>query len=105
MTQGNVWDKKRKAQEDQHFEDENRRAIERLLAKKQGKISPVSGQALKEITFRGIRVDFCPHSGGIWLDAGELEKLAQSSVQDASAAGEKPWPAGLLGMLREKLPK
>jgi Zn-finger nucleic acid-binding protein len=32
----------------------------------------------------GVEIDYCPASGGIWLDAGELETL----LGNADAAGE-----------------
>jgi Zn-finger nucleic acid-binding protein len=28
------------------------------------------------VAFRGIRIDRCSNCGGVWLDNGELEKLA-----------------------------
>lgn len=37
---------------------------------------PKCGGALNEVTFRGIRIDRCSSCSGVWLDEGELEKLA-----------------------------
>jgi uncharacterized protein len=37
---------------------------------------PKDGGFLKEVVFRGIRIDRCSTCGGVWLDNGELEKLA-----------------------------
>ena len=37
---------------------------------------PKCGNDLKEIPFRGVKIDRCFHCHGTWLDAGELEKLA-----------------------------
>jgi uncharacterized protein len=31
---------------------------------------------LREIDYRGIRIDKCFYCEGIWLDAGELEELS-----------------------------
>ena len=37
---------------------------------------PKCGGNLNEVVFRGIRIDRCSTCGGVWLDNGELEKLA-----------------------------
>jgi hypothetical protein len=37
---------------------------------------PKCGGNLYEVTFRGISIDRCGTCGGVWLDNGELEKLA-----------------------------
>lgn len=37
---------------------------------------PKCGGELNEIVFRGIKIDRCASCGGVWLDNGELEKLA-----------------------------
>ncbi len=39
-------------------------------------------QKLDERHSHGIEIDVCPKCGGVWLDRGELEKLAGSSSQD-----------------------
>ncbi len=42
--------------------------------------SPVANCRLREIRFHpqyDVVIDYCPVSGGIWLDAGELDKLKQ----------------------------
>ncbi len=42
--------------------------------------SPVANCRLREIRFHpqyDVVIDYCPLSGGIWLDAGELDKLKQ----------------------------
>lgn len=39
-------------------------------------ISPIDGKTpMQQLNYRGIEIDRCPVSGGVWLDAGELEKL------------------------------
>jgi Zn-finger nucleic acid-binding protein len=30
---------------------------------------------MREVTRRGVLIDVCPECRGVWLDAGELEKL------------------------------
>ena len=37
---------------------------------------------MQQIVRNGIEIDRCPVSGGVWLDAGELEKLL-TAVQQA----------------------
>jgi uncharacterized protein len=39
-------------------------------------VSPIDGKTpMQQIIRDGIEIDRCPVSGGVWLDAGELEKL------------------------------
>ena len=38
---------------------------------------PKCGQQLIEIDYKGIAVDKCSQCDGVWLDAGELEQVAQ----------------------------
>jgi hypothetical protein len=37
---------------------------------------PKCGTTLEEATIKGVTVDLCPACHGIFLDAGELEKIA-----------------------------
>lgn len=32
---------------------------------------------MKQVTKFGIVIDYCPKSGGVWLDKGEIEKLVE----------------------------
>ena len=82
------WDDRRRAQEEEYFQRRDREAIERLKARGTAKprLSPISGEAMTQKNIMGIVVDVCPTSGGVWLDAGELEqllKLAQTEAKDA----------------------
>jgi uncharacterized protein len=36
---------------------------------------PKDGFDLATQSHHGVQVDVCPHCGGLWLDAGELEEL------------------------------
>lgn len=47
--------------------------------------SPISGEAMKQVTRYGVEFDVCPTTGGIWLDKGELEKI-MAALQDSLAA-------------------
>lgn len=37
---------------------------------------PKCGRDLKEIAFRGVKIDKCTGCAGVWLDDGELETLS-----------------------------
>ncbi|MBX6377616.1 MAG: zf-TFIIB domain-containing protein [Clostridia bacterium] len=36
---------------------------------------PLCNVPMREVDRRGVRIDVCPECRGVWLDAGELEKL------------------------------
>lgn len=42
---------------------------------------PKCGQQLETITIKAVEVDRCFHCNGIWLDEGELEKLATTEAK------------------------
>ncbi len=46
---------------------------------------PKCGADLNEVTFRGIKIDRCLNCDGVWLDEGELDKLA--GEEDTSRIG------------------
>lgn len=37
---------------------------------------------MKQIVRNGITIDYCPKSGGVWLDKGELEKLIEYAKRE-----------------------
>ena len=41
---------------------------------------PKCGMELAEIDFRGVKIDKCTSCAGVWLDAGELEQVAQAEA-------------------------
>ena len=47
---------------------------------------PKCGDDLNEMAFRGINIDRCTNCDGVWLDHGELEKLA--GFEDKSIIGD-----------------
>ena len=77
----NSWDEMRRAKEEQFFEEQNKAALARLKSRgaNEQRISPVSGQPMVQKTISGVVVDVCPVTGGIWLDAGELEQLMKAA--------------------------
>jgi len=82
----NSFDDMRKAKEGSYFQKKNQEAIERL-AKKQAdsapRMSPISGKEMEQVAMNGVVIDRCKESGGIWLDAGELEQLLEISKDAA----------------------
>lgn len=43
---------------------------------------PVCSERMREIEKYGVTVDICPGCKGVWLDRGELEKLAKREDDD-----------------------
>jgi Zn-finger nucleic acid-binding protein len=37
---------------------------------------PKAGFDLSSSTYHGVQIETCPHCGGMWLDAGEVEAVA-----------------------------
>lgn len=75
------WDERRKAQEESYFEQANKEALARLARRKDqpARLSPATGAPMQQIALLGVVVDLCTNSGGVWLDAGELEQLTQAA--------------------------
>lgn len=80
-------DQRRKAAEEQFFEQQNKAALERLKERSEARKSPITGKPLKQQTYMGVTIDYCEDSKGIWLDAGELEQIIESSKKDSSYFG------------------
>ena len=38
---------------------------------------PKDGYDLASSSYHGVQIETCPHCGGMWLDAGELEAVAK----------------------------
>ncbi len=76
---GDTLKKKEKAEEDLYFAKQEKDK----LAKLRGQNAPVAqlglcprcGLALDETDHQGLKVDVCGKCKGLWLDAGELEKV------------------------------
>jgi Zn-finger nucleic acid-binding protein len=48
--------------------------------------SPVDPSVeMRKINKLGVEIEYCPKSGGVWLDKGELEKLIEIVEDRASA--------------------
>ena len=69
------FEKKRKLEEDkqkQLADAEKQKARELHFMK-----CPKCGMSLAEIDYRSLKIDKCTSCQGVWLDAGELESVAQ----------------------------
>ena len=86
----NSWDEMKKAKEDSYFERRNQEALERLRQKNSDKplMSPVTGKPMEKVALHGVVIDRCTESGGIWLDAGELEQIIASLKGGSGKEGE-----------------
>jgi Zn-finger nucleic acid-binding protein len=84
-----AWDERRRAQEEGYFERLNKEALARMARKQEGpaRPSPATGKPMQAITVMGTVLDQCVDSGGIWLDAGELEQLMHAA-KDSTASIE-----------------
>ena len=36
---------------------------------------PLDDTSMREVPRRGVKIDVCPECRGVWLDAGEMERL------------------------------
>ncbi len=102
MTSG--FDEMRRAKEESYFDRKNREALERLSQKShesQPRMSPVTGKPMIQEAFHGVVIDRCPDSGGIWLDAGELEEIYQALKQQDTAS-DSSWVTNFFQALSGK---
>lgn len=93
------WDEKRKAHEEQYFQKENELALKRLKGREQDakRLSPITGKQMEQVTLMGVVVDRCLDSGGIWLDAGELEQILSSSKDQSGSSWLSDFISSLSG--------
>ena len=80
-----IFDDRRRGLEEDYFRRQDREALERLRAKRaaeggperadEPRQCPLGHGPLAEIAFQDVFVDRCEQCRGIWLDAGELERL------------------------------
>ena len=99
------WDERRDGIEGSYFDRANKESLARLARKQQqaGRLSPATGHPMEHIVAFGAIVDRCTTSGGIWLDAGELEEILTASkdsthsLKDFIGENGKITPARLTG--------
>lgn len=90
------WDDRKKALEEDYFRRKEQEAIEKQRQKREADQAranaiqcPKCDGTLLEITHEDVQIDRCDKCNGVWLDAGELERLT-----------EREEDAGWLGRLR-----
>jgi Zn-finger nucleic acid-binding protein len=81
------WDERARAQEDKYFDTLNKQALARLASKKgqPARVSPATGKPMEVVTAMGVVLDRCVETGGIWLDAGELDQLLTISKDNPAS--------------------
>jgi uncharacterized protein len=73
--------------EDEYFAQQNAELLQKQREKLQASAQeaerkshymkcPKDGYDLKSEEFHGVQIETCPHCGGMWLDAGELEVIS-----------------------------
>ncbi|MDJ0753364.1 MAG: zf-TFIIB domain-containing protein [Ardenticatenaceae bacterium] len=60
--------------------------------------SPVTGQLMERYLFHGVKLDICPDSGHVWLDAGELDLIRKHLGFNQDSNQRKDPLAGLDGI-------
>jgi hypothetical protein len=81
-----IWDERKKSIEEEYFRRKEQELVEKLRAKRAEEEQregaeastvhcPKCGGTLVETTFEEVQVDRCDKCHGVWLDAGELERL------------------------------
>ncbi|HVG21802.1 MAG TPA: zf-TFIIB domain-containing protein [Blastocatellia bacterium] len=81
-----AWDDRKKSLEEEYFHRKEQEALEKLRAQREAEGQALQAQAaslkcpkcdgtLVEVSHDGIQIDQCDKCNGVWLDAGELERL------------------------------
>ncbi len=55
-------------------------------------LCPLCQETLQMMDRNGIEIDYCPKCRGVWLDRGELQKLIELSVAQATTPPVVPEP-------------
>lgn len=97
----NSWEDRKRAKEEEFFDKQNKEALNRIKSEiRKPRLSPVSGEPMEEVVIDGVTVDRCKTSGGIWLDAGELEEILKRSQERGGTEGD--WMKSFFGGLFSK---
>jgi hypothetical protein len=79
-----AWDDRKKSLEEEYFRRQEQEAIEKLRAEREAEAAraaalkcPRCDGVLAEISYEDVLVDRCESCHGVWLDAGELERLTE----------------------------
>ena len=80
-----AWDDRKKALEEDYFRRKEQETIEKMRAQMAAEQQaaatlqcPKCDGTLTELTFEDVQIDRCNKCNGVWLDAGELERLTKS---------------------------
>lgn len=94
-----AWDERKRALEEDYFRKKDREAIERLRAERAAREAqtapmqcPRCDGTLAEVALEDVLIDRCTKCNGVWLDAGELERLT-----------DRPEPEGWFARMRNAL--
>jgi len=88
---GDTLQKKKRADEEQFFAEQDRQRLTRMREQRQtaerahARECPRCGKTLTQRKVRAVTVDECGEGHGIWLDAGELEHLGGSTVEERTS--------------------
>lgn len=85
---GNAWDERKRALEEDYFRKKDQEAIEKLRAQRAAREAqtaplqcPRCDGTLTEVALDDVLIDRCTKCEGVWLDAGELERLTDREQQ------------------------
>jgi Zn-finger nucleic acid-binding protein len=77
-----AWDERKRALEEEYFRKKDQEAIEKLRAQRAAREAqtaplqcPRCDGTLAEVALEDVLIDRCTKCNGVWLDAGELERL------------------------------
>lgn len=77
-----AWDERRRALEEEYFRKKDQEAVEKLRAQRAAReaqtaplLCPRCDGTLAEVALEDVLIDRCTKCNGVWLDAGELERL------------------------------
>jgi Zn-finger nucleic acid-binding protein len=84
-----AWDDRKKSLEEEYFRRKDQEALEKIRAEREAHEQAGQEQAarlqcpkcdgtLTEVTHDGIQIDQCDKCDGVWLDAGELDRLTRN---------------------------
>lgn len=88
-----IWDDREKSLEEEYFRRKEQELIEKMRSKRAEEAERAKTEALAvhcpkcdgnlvELTYDGVQIDRCNKCNGIWLDAGELERLTGREDSD-----------------------
>jgi hypothetical protein len=88
---GDTLHKKQRADEEKFFAEQDRQRVARMRAQEaagraeSAGTCPRCGKTLTLHRVRGVAIDECRDGHGVWLDAGELEHLGGSTMDERSS--------------------